>query len=369
MTQIHFWEEGEFSLQHKIQNEMRNINFLKEVDEDLKFEILKNGREFKHRQKRSEPHHNHFAERDFEKTIPIIFRKRVYFIENFKIYETGITVSKSFLASYFGFGFFIFLSIFHFTLIKSLKPLKSLEESIRDFGNGNLNVKIEITNNDEVGRIAREFSKSAHKIRELEQSRELFLRNIIHELKTPITKGKLALALFQNEKGSDILNRAFDRLDSLINEMANVEKLTSKREICFQSHRLSTILEESIKLGFLQKDKIDISEFKDDFFEIDLNLFSIAFKNLLDNGIKYSENKKVEFKYENRKVSFSSVGKKLEKDFGEYTKPFNHSQITSQRGFGLGLYITNEILERHGFKLNYTHINNKNIFKISETNI
>jgi two-component system OmpR family sensor kinase len=362
VTQIHFLKEDKFKLRHEIQNEMRNLRFLEEVDEKLKFDILRNGREFfgKDWHEKGRPH------RGFPEAlpIPVFFDDKVYLIHDFKIYKTGISIRRSFLPTYFGFGFLILLGVFHFTIIRSLKPLKNLEKSIRDFGNGNLNVKIETGNNDEVGRIAQEFSKSAKKIRELEQSRELFLRNIIHELKTPITKGKLAIALFQNEKGSDILNRAFNRLDSLINEMANVEKLTSNRDLCFQPHRLSLILEEAIKLGFLQKEKIEISEFKDDIFEIDLNLFSIAFKNLLDNGIKYSENQKVEFRYENGKISFSSLGAKLEKDFSEYVKPFNHSQITSQRGFGLGLYITNEILERHNFKLNYRHSESRNIFEI-----
>jgi two-component system OmpR family sensor kinase len=377
MAQIYISKEDKSKTAREIHKDIDDIWSFQELNEIEKKPILKYGtlfniKDFKpHRKDFFDEHKHHHHEKhhqdkfDFGKIEIIKYENQIYYLlhhRGIRVFESKIELQQRFFPIYTGFSLLLFLSIFYYTILKSLKPLKKLEESIRDFGDGNLNLKIDIKANDEVGRIADEFSKAVQKIGELERSRELFLRNIIHELKTPITKGKLALALFKDEKGSEILNRAFNRLDSLINEMANVEKLTSQKEICLSPHRLSTILEESIKLGFLQKEKIEISEYKDDIFDVDLNLFSIAFKNLLDNGIKYSTDKKVKFSFENGNFTFYSTGKKLEKDLSSYVQPFNHSQITSKRGFGLGLYITNEILQRHNFQLKYSYKDGENIF-------
>jgi two-component system OmpR family sensor kinase len=294
----------------------------------------------------------------------IIFQDRVYILlPSERVFYTSREFHQSYLPIYIGLSLVIFLLFSYSFILKSIKPLQELEESIRRFGDGDKSIKLNISSNDEVGRISKEFDTAVKKITDLEKSRELFLRNIIHELKTPITKGKLVLALLQDSSYIDTLQRVFNRLDSLINEMANIEKLTSKSaELDFHPYQIGEILDHSIKLGFLEMSSIEIIGDVHRVVKVDLQLFSILCKNLIDNGIKYSNNKKIIIEIQPKRVSFISDGDMLEKEFNEYLKPFNHSQVTSQRGFGLGLYIANETLLRHNSHLHYMHTQNRNIF-------
>jgi two-component system OmpR family sensor kinase len=272
---------------------------------------------------------------------------------------------------------FITIFVIYILLLNSLYPLKSLKKTIKKFGETKTFDKPKKIKKDEISIITQEFYTATQKIENLENSRKLFLRNIIHELKTPLTKGKLQLSLI-DETDSNIeelkfLNTVFNRLDNLINELANIERLTSGNfsdiKLDFIESKISNFIENSIQIGLFEKNKIDIknSNYSDFVIKAEFTLFAIAMKNLIDNGIKYSENKKITISISDKKISFISVGKELPNKFDNYLKPFNHSQITTKKGFGLGIYITNEILKKHNFSLSYdySHLGKTNIFSIN----
>ena len=78
--------------------------------------------------------------------------------------------------------------------------------------------------------MANEFKKSALKLKSLKEARNIFIRNIMHELKTPITKGKFLTQLELNTENNEKLKSVFNRLESLINEFASIEELISSNK-------------------------------------------------------------------------------------------------------------------------------------------
>jgi len=336
--------------QHKIEFEKENNNLNDQNDE------------FKFRQK-FKPH----RDRDHKKQEIILYESHIYFLmPNGKIFDSHENLITNYHPTFIGLAIAVLLSALLFFVQRSLQPLRNLEIAIRKFGDREAIHEIKnIKSHDEVGRIWSEFLRTAEKIDSLERGRELFLRNILHELRTPITKGKLALALLEQReqrRETEILNLVFNRLDSLLGEMVNIERLVSRagNQQPMTKGNLKNVIEEAIKLGFIDINKIEISGDGDAYF--DHSLLSIGFKNLIDNGIKYSENNKIKIKIIKNKIYFISKGDKLNKNWDEYIKPFNHSQITSKRGFGLGLYITNEIALKHDWLLIYKYICGHNIF-------
>lgn len=204
------------------------------------------------------------------------------------------------------------------------------------------------------------------KIEELRTSRSLFLRNIRHELITPITKGKLLSDSLEDNRKKEILQKVFYRLEYLLIEFSKVEELTSRNiKLNKIDFKVLDLLNHSIDSLLLDESKIDIDA-DDIFIKVDFELFSIALKNLIDNSIKYklkSESKPkiiVREKY----IKIKNKGTKLSKPIDNYFKPFNREYESIDKGLGVGLFITNSILELHEYKLEYFYVDDHHIFKI-----
>jgi two-component system OmpR family sensor kinase len=260
----------------------------------------------------------------------------------------------------------IIISIFillYYAILKKLNPLKKLHHDIEEFAHGNLKKRIRYKNNDEIGKIAKSFDNAIVHIKDLSDSKNLFMRNIMHELKTPITKGRILAESIDDENTKNMLIRSFDRMNELIAELATIEKLTAQN---FQPHFEITTINNAVKIGqnLLLNDKdCEIINIDNRPIFTDIKLLSLAIKNLLDNGIKYGVDKKVILQTTPQSIEIISKGQELKHPLRYYTEPFSQGEKRNS-GFGLGLYIVKNILEKINFKLKYRHENGQNIFVI-----
>ncbi|NWF66927.1 MAG: HAMP domain-containing histidine kinase [Campylobacterales bacterium] len=173
--------------------------------------------------------------------------------------------------------------------------------------------------------------------------------------------------MVDDEKNRDRLISVFERLENIVSEFATVEKLTSGFYVTdLKPYKLKDILDEAIDLTFANKDniKFDIENLE---LIADFRLFSIAIKNLIDNGIKYSTDKQINIICNKEKIIFENRGSKLQHDLKYYLEPYT-KEGTKSEGFGLGLYIVDFILKIHNYKLSYTHEDDKSKFIIDIIN-
>ena len=254
--------------------------------------------------------------------------------------------------------------LFLFTILKrKLKPLRLLNKQIIDFSNGKKDVKIKHLSNDEIGTIAKSFNEAISLINNQRKSKDLFMRNMMHELKTPITKAMFIAETIENEKSKETLQRAFKRMDDIIKELATVEKLTSNNHTIYKEEsKFFDIYTRTLEIMMINSENIvtKINDFK---FEVDKAMFSIALKNLIDNAIKFSPNKQAVLNANSKSITISSQGEPLKNKLSYYTEAFCQEEKRSD-GFGLGLYIVKTICNLHGYKLDYYHKENKNYFEI-----
>lgn len=257
----------------------------------------------------------------------------------------------------------ITIIILYILTFKKLLPLKILKDRVKSLGDEDFEFEYKnINEKDEVSQLASEFKKTALKLKHLKEARNVFIRNIMHELKTPITKGKFLTQLEQNEKNNEKLKSVFDRLESLINEFATIEELiSSSKNIEKKGYFLDDIIDNAKDILMIEDEKV-IQDYENMKIEVNFKLFSIAIKNLIDNAVKYSPNKEVIIKTEGENIIFENLGKELKSPFERYFEPFFSSEHKGKNSFGLGLYIVNNIFKANGYILEYSHKNGLNRF-------
>ncbi|EAL1829776.1 HAMP domain-containing histidine kinase [Campylobacter jejuni] len=260
------------------------------------------------------------------------------------------------------FSFSLLVVFMYFSVLKSLEPLKKLRRQVAEVANGEQPDFLDYQE-DEVGKIAFEFQKAFKKNQEL----QLFLRTIMHELKTPIGKGRIISEMIKEDRQKERLIAIFLRMDSLINEFAKIENLFSKNyNLHFKPSRFSTILEEAKEHlmidDFNKVVKVDIRY--DALINVDMEIFSVILKNLIDNALKYSNNGTCELFCCKECFTIKNPGKPLAEPIEHYLEAFTREKHNQVKGMGLGLYIFSEVCKLHNFDLIYFYDDGKHCFKI-----
>lgn len=206
-----------------------------------------------------------------------------------------------------------------------------------------------------------------------QEKKDEFIAITSHELKTPLTSIKVYLQLLQMQlKDADNkpaynlskeMNQQINRLNDLINDLLDISLLdTGKLKLHRQLFDFDKFIIRSTKrLQMLTPThKLLVEGQSGQRVYADRRRIEQALTNLVSNGIKYSPNAdKVLIKISNHnkevKVSVIDFGLGIPKTDQKYIfERFYRSnglENSSLSGFGLGLYITNEVLKREGGKV------------------
>lgn len=263
---------------------------------------------------------------------------------------------------------FITLVFFYIIVLDSLLPLITLQKEVQKFSRGDMDIKTISNSKDEIGRLSEEFTKAANTIAEMAKARTLFLRSIMHELKTPITKGFLVIDGIEDAKIKKRLDTIFKRLNEIINNFAAVEQInTNNYQVHSSEFSLTDLMQNVNKMLIMEYERPRkvILENRNAIIAGDFELMSLAVKNLVDNAFKYSSDKKVRLWTQDRDLVVSNEGKPFNSDINEYFKPFfNDGTKNANRGLGLGMYIIKNTISTQGYELVYEYKQNYHNFYI-----
>ncbi len=257
---------------------------------------------------------------------------------------------------------FVLLIIFLY-ILNLLKPLKEVTKELTNFANGKVSSRININSKDEIGILANSFNIMASSLENSIKTREELLRDIGHELRTPIAKGKFAIEKIDDFSQKELLKKIFCDLETLTNELIELEKLDLTK-LNLSTFSAETLIIESLgKLYLEDESKVEINIIEDFKINADLHYLSTALKNLIDNALKYAASYPILIEANKNEISISNKGKELSKELEYYLKPFTQ-ELSQRDGFGLGLSIVKKVIDKHNFQLNYVYQNESNIFKI-----
>ncbi|WP_428739517.1 ArsS family sensor histidine kinase [Sulfurimonas sp.] len=243
---------------------------------------------------------------------------------------------------------FLIISISFVLVFQKLRPLIRLRRKIALYGSGEMHVSFKTKNTDEIGSIANELEKAKLKINTILESRTLFLRNLMHELKTPIAKGTIATQMLSEEKQRNRFVSIFHRLETLVEEFALIEEVTSLEDTTeFKEYRLVDVIDGAIDMAMVDREKVSIEIAGDVKVNVNYRLYTTAIKNMIDNGLKYSDDCHVKIVINDKnELCFESKGECLKHPLQFYIEPFT-KENPSKNSFGLGLYLVDSILKAH----------------------
>jgi len=197
----------------------------------------------------------------------------------------------------------LILSVFSLLLARYLQqPLNKLQDASNRLAEGNFNVRVSHEVGDSVtefGQLAKSFDHMTQRIHGLAQKQKQLIRDVSHELKTPLARHNLALHLLrrklpeENQQLLDRLERESDEMNDLVTEILEYSQLeNASYSVNLVPIQLETVchhlvLELRDSLGPKQRLECDL-ERSTLMAMADNRLLLRAIKNLLGNAIKYA---------------------------------------------------------------------------------
>ena len=243
-------------------------------------------------------------------------------------------------------------------------------EAIHRIADGHMDETIKLKGYTEIKDMADAFNEILNKLNTLENSRQEFVSNVSHELKTPITSIKvLADSLLAQEDAPAEMYREFmedivdeiDRENDIINDLLSLVKMDKKAsDLNIETINVNELLELLLKrlrpLAAKRNIEIVYESFRPVNAEIDKVKLSLAFSNLIENAIKYNKDDgwvrvslNADHKFFYVKVTDSGIGIPEDCQDQVFERFYRVDKARSREtgGTGLGLSITRNAILMH----------------------
>lgn len=255
------------------------------------------------------------------------------------------------------------------------KPIAKIKQATTSIAKGDLSTRVVglEKRNDELGELATSFNQMTSKLEQNVGAQQRLLGDVSHELRSPLTRLQMALALAQQQQSDKVSQDSYfercqleiSRLDQMIADVLALSRL---------ENTVQTLRQENFNLIALIKNIISDEQFvatkkhinltlqspDNIYVYADSNLLSSAISNLLSNAIKYSEehskvNIKVAQHKDNVSISVSDFGGGVpQESIAQLFNAFyrvNEARDRNTGGVGLGLAIAKQAVLAHQGKI------------------
>ena len=264
-----------------------------------------------------------------------------------------------------------------------VKPLEEINNAAKRLTQGNVNERVDVRSNDEIGQLAESFNSMAESLEKVDNTRKEFISNVSHELRSPITSikgfvGGILDGVIPKDKETyyfKIVYEEINRLARLVNDLLDISAMEAGK---FNLQKIDFDINGVISLcilnleGKIKSKGLDVRavfEEKRNYVIADRDRIIQVLTNLLENAIKYSNDKgQIEVttytKGEKIYISIFNSGENISKeDLNNIWDRFYKSDKsrTNKVSTGLGLPIVRLILSQHNEDVWVENIDGKGV--------
>ncbi|MCF0058747.1 HAMP domain-containing sensor histidine kinase [Dyadobacter sp. CY356] len=300
----------------------------------------------------------------FNRAVVMLGAQDLYGQANLSNLNTLLTVLYLIVTAIVGLAGWVFAK-------RALRPISKVMNAVEGILPQKLDTRLEIPNQkDEIGRLSTTFNKLLERIETAFQMQKIFVANVSHELKNPLTKirSQLEVSMLKERSTSDYQVT----IQSVLEDVQELAQLSNTLlELAKVSEDQRDLLTEIVRIDDLLWDcrqslsqanpayniQLNLDELPDDdtWLEIAGNstLLKTAFLNLMDNACKFSENQMVTItlhaSFKKLNLRFADNGKGIpEQDQNLIFQPFYRGDNTANvKGYGIGLSLVERIVKLH----------------------
>jgi signal transduction histidine kinase len=260
-------------------------------------------------------------------------------------------------------GITLLLAAVYFAIRRVLRPLNWLAHGVRQLAQGQLAHRVPVRSDDELGALSRSFNVMTEQLNQLIKAKERLVLDVSHELRSPLTRLKVATAMLPEGDGKESISEDIREMEAKISELLETARAVgTKTELRRAPTDLARLVADAAAGFGGRPPGLRLEEPAQPMvMALDARQIEKALRNIIDNALKYSrpESPPVGIGLHLREacavVTVRDQGIGIPPaDLPLVFEPFyrvDPSRSARTGGYGLGLSLAKTIVEAHGGRI------------------
>jgi signal transduction histidine kinase len=247
----------------------------------------------------------------------------------------------------------------HEVLRRAVWPLRALYRGVAALSGGDLEVVVPRERDDELGALADAFNRMVARVREMVRSRDQLLLDVSHELRSPLTRMRVALALWEDGEPRRRLERNLAEMEAMVTELLELERLRAGRGVELAPHDVVEVVRDAVLAFGDRPPGVSLGECPPSrTAPLDPDRVRSVLNNLLENALRHALPDSAAVRVAVRdqgatvQIAVADDGPGIPaEDLPRLFEPFfrvDRSRSRKTGGYGLGLSLCRRIMEAHG---------------------
>ena len=244
---------------------------------------------------------------------------------------------------------------------KMISPIQIIQDGTTRIGSGELQHRITIKQKDELGILAKEINLLAKNVQDMLEAKQRLNLGVSHELRSPITRARLQIEMLEQSQHKEELLNEINAMETIISNLLDSEAINyGHKKLDLKTFHIESKIKALIsKALYLENIQTSISSDINNLeIEADEVLFEVMLKNVLENASRFTPSNRAlieltleEINSQSIRITIRDFGPGFNKDdLEKVTEPFfrtSQSRSRESGGFGLGLYLSQQIVLAH----------------------